>query len=131
MLLQGTDGLHKATLKVGTDTHDLTGCLHLGSKCSLCADEFIKWQSRHLNDTVVQHRLEACIGLLGNCIFDLIQCISQGNLCCYLCDRIASCLRSQRGRTAYTRVYLDNTVLKARRMQGVLYVAASSDASAH
>ena len=31
MLLQGTDGLHQTTFEIGTDAHDLTGCLHLGS----------------------------------------------------------------------------------------------------
>ena len=127
MLLQRTDGFHKATLKAVTDTHDLSGRFHLCGQCSFCADEFIKWQTRHLNDTIVQHRLKACHSLSGNCIFDLIQCISDGNLCSHLCNRITSCLRSQCRRTAYTRVYLDHTVLKALRMKSKLYVTSSGD----
>ena len=53
MLLQGTDSLHESALEVGADAHDLTGCLHLGSQGTLCADEFIERKSRHLDYAVV------------------------------------------------------------------------------
>ena len=53
MLLQGTDSLHESALEVGADAHDLTGCLHLSSQGTLCADEFIERKSRHLDYAVV------------------------------------------------------------------------------
>ena len=81
MLLQRTDGFHKTALEIITDTHNLTGCLHLCGQGSLCTDEFIKRKTRHLDNAVVQHRLEACHGLSGNGIFNLIQRITNGDLC--------------------------------------------------
>ena len=53
VLLQGADGFHECALEVGADTHNLTGCLHLGSQGTFCADEFIERKSRHFYDTVV------------------------------------------------------------------------------
>ena len=127
MLLQRTDSLHQRSLKVIADTHDLSCSLHLGSQSPLGADKFVKGQSWDLYYAVIQHRLEAGICFAGNSIFDLIQGISQGNLCSHLSDRISCSLGSQGGRTGYTGIYLDNTVFKAVRVQGILHVTASGD----
>ena len=127
VLLQRTDSFHECTLKVMADTHNLTGSFHLSSQCSLSCDEFIKWKSRDLDYTVVKHRLETCVCLACDRIRDLIEGISKSDLCCNFGDRVTGCLTCQCGRTAYTRVYLDNTVLEALRMKGVLYVTSTCD----
>ena len=72
VLLQGTDGLHKAALKAGADTHDLAGGLHLGSQTVAGVDEFIKGKTRHLHDYIVQHGLKAGVGFFRYGIFDLV-----------------------------------------------------------
>ena len=111
MLLQGTDGLHQCSLEVIADTHNLTGCLHLCGQSTFCSDKFI----------------EAGIGLVGNGIFDLIQSKAQCDLRCYLRNGVTGRLTCQCGRTADTRIHLDNTIFKAGGMQCKLYVTSTGD----
>ena len=127
MLLQRTDCFHKCTFKVITDTHNFSGCFHLCCQCTFCTDKFIKWKSRDLYNAIVKHWLETCIGLLRNCILNLIQCISKCDLCSNFRNWISGCFGSQCRRTAYTRIYLDNTVLKCVRIQRILYVTSSGN----
>ena len=116
VLLQGTDCFHQRAFKIIADAHDLSGCLHLSGQGTFCADKFIERQTRDFYNTVIQHRLEACVGFSGNGIRDFIQRIAKCDLCSNLCNRITGCFGSQRGRTADTRVYLDNAVLEAVRI---------------
>ena len=127
MLFQGTKCLHKCTLEVRTDTHNLTGCLHLRRQLAACLDELIERKSRHLNYNIIKCRLKACICLTCDSIFNLIQIISKCNLRSHLRNRISGCLRSKCRRTAYPRVYLDYTIFKCRRMQCKLYVTSPLD----
>ena len=127
MLFQGTDGLHQRAFKVICNTHNLSGCLHLGGQRPFCRNKLIKGQTGQLHHTVVQCGFKACVGLSGNCVFDFIQCVAQGNLGRHLGDRITCSLACQRGRTADTGVDLDHAVFKAHRMQGKLDVAAACD----
>ena len=127
MLFQGTNGFHQAALEVGADAHHLSGGLHLGSQGALGADEFIKWKPWHLDHTVVQHRLKACVCFFCNRVLDLIQGVAQGDLGRHLGNGVSGGLAGQSGRTAHTRVYLDHAVLKAVRVQGVLHIAAAGD----
>ncbi len=127
MLLKGTDCLHQGTLEVIGNGHDFAGSLHLSGQCSLCSDELIERQSGNLNYNIVKHRLETCIGLPGNCILDLIQVVSKGNLRCNLSDGITSRLRCQCRGSGYTRVHFDNAVLEGIRIQRILNVTSTSD----
>ncbi len=102
MLLQRTDYFYKSSRATNSIT---SGSFHLCRQRSLCTDKFIERKSRHLNNTVVKHWLETCISFLCNCILDLVQCISKGNLCSNFCDRVSCRFGSQCRRTAYTRVY--------------------------
>ena len=83
--------------------HNLSGCFHLSRKSSLCTDKLIKWKTRNLYNYIIKHWLETCVGLLCDCILDLIQIISKSDLCRNFGDRVSCCLRSKCGRTAYTR----------------------------
>ena len=127
VLLEGTDGLHEAALEVVCNRHHLTGRLHLGAESVLCGDELIERKTRHLDNTVVEHRLEGCVGLTGNGILDLVEGVAQCDLCGYLRDRVTGRLRCEGGGSGYTRVYLDDAVLEALRIQGILYVTAAGD----
>ena len=128
MLFQRTDSLHQGTLEVVADTHNLAGSFHLCGQGTFGTDKLIKGQTRDLDYTVVQHGFKAGVGLSGDGIGNLIQGVTQSNLGCNLGDGITGSLGSQCGRTAYTGVDLDNTVFKAVRMQGILYVTAAGDA---
>ena len=125
MLLQGTDCLHQRTFKISADAHNLARRLHLRRQRPLCRNKFIKRKSRKLDNTIIQCRLKACIRFSRNGIFDFIQRIAQRDLCCNLGYRIAGRLTCQCRRTADTGIYLDDTVFKAGRMQGKLYITAA------
>ena len=127
MLLERANRLHERTLKVRADGHDLTGRLHLRAERVLCRDEFIEGQARHLDHAVVEHGLKRRVGLLGHRVLNLIQGVAERNLRRNLCDRITGRLRSERRGTADARVHLNDTVLKAVRIQRVLHVAAAGD----
>ena len=127
MLFQRTDSFHERALEVVTDTHNFTGCFHLSCQGSLCSDKFIEWKSRNLNYTVIKHRLKTCICFSCNSIRDFIQCITQGDLCSNFGNRITGSLTCQCGRSAYTWIYLDNTIFKALRMKSILYVTSTCD----
>ena len=127
VLLQRTDCFHQGTFEVMADTHNLTGRFHLSSKSSLCSDKFIEWKSWDFNYAVVKHWLETCICFSCDCIRDLIQCVTQSDLCCNFCDRVTSCLTCKCRGTAYTWVNLDNAVFKAVRFQSVLNVTSACD----
>ena len=125
MLFQRTNCLHQSTLEVIADTHNLSSCLHLCCQCSLGTDKLIKWKSWNLNNAVIQHWFKAGIRFSCDCIWNFIQRISQRNLRSDLRDRISGCLRSQCRRTAYTRIYLNHAILKAFRIQCILYVTST------
>ena len=127
MLLQRADRLHERSFKIIADAHDLSGRLHLSRQRPLGADELVKRQTRKLYDYIVQHRLKACVSFLRNCILNLIQCIAKGDLCRHLGDRVSCRLGRQSGRTADTRIHLDDTVFKGIRIQRVLHVTSAGN----
>ena len=126
--LTAANGLHQRALKGVVDGHDLTGGLHLGAEGVVRVDELVERPARELDDTVVEGRLEAGLGLAGDGVRDLVQTVADRDLCRYLCDRVAGRLGSQCGGTGNTRVYLDNGVLEGFRIERVLHVAAALDA---
>ena len=127
MLLQRADGLHERAFKIVADTHDLAGRLHLCGQRALGRDELIKRQAREFDDAVIERGLEAGEGLARNRIADLVECIAERDLGRHLGDRISRRLRGERGGTRHTGIDLDDTVLKARRMQRKLNIAAAGD----
>ena len=94
-------------------------------RVALCVDELIERPLRELDHHIVERGLEACVGLAGYGVDDLVECIADGDLRRDLCDRIAGRLGGQCGGTGNTRVDLDDGVLKARRVQRELAVAAA------
>ncbi len=92
MLFKRTQRLHKRTLKISADAHNLACCFHLCSKCPFSLYKFIKWKAWYLYHNIVKCRLKAGICLACNSIWYLIKCIPKRNLCRHLCNRIACCL---------------------------------------
>ena len=127
MLFQRADRFHQSSLKVAADAHYLAGSFHLSGERSLGCDKLVKRQTGNLHHAVVQHGFETCVGLARNRVGDLVQCVSQGDLRRNLGDGISGSLTCQRGRTAYTGIYFDDTVLKAVGMKGVLNVTSAGD----
>ena len=128
MLFQGTDRFHKSALKIAADAHDFSGCLHLGGQSSLGRNKFIERQTGNFYHAVIQHRFKVCVGFSCNCIWNLIQGIAQSDLGRHLCNGISCRFAGKSRRTADTGIHLDNAVLEAVRVEGILHVAASGDA---
>ncbi len=78
VILEGTDGFQQTFLKGTSDTHNLTGCLHLGAQYIGSIRKFVKRETGHLRNHIVKSRFEAgrCIGKL-----DFIQIHTNRNLC--------------------------------------------------
>ena len=123
--LTAANGLHQRALKGVVDGHDLTGGLHLGAEGVVRVNELVERPARELDNAVVEGRLEARLGLAGNGVGDLVQTVADGDLCRYLCNRVAGCLGSQCRGTGNTRVYLNYGVLEGFRVERVLHVAAA------
>ena len=128
VLLKGAYRLHECALKVRADCHDLTGRFHLRAERVLRRNKLVEGQARHLDHAVVEHGLKGSVGLLGHRVLDFIQGVAERNLRRDLCNRVAGRLRSERRGTADARVHLNDTVLKAVRIQRVLHIAAAGDA---
>ncbi len=107
--------------------HDFTGRFHLRTQPAVGGDKFIERPARNLCNDIVQRRLEAGVRLLGNRVFQLIQRIADGNLRRHLRDRIAGRFGRQRGGTAHARVYLNDIVLEAVRVERQLHVTSALD----
>ncbi len=70
----------------------------------------------------------AGLRLLRHRVDDLVQVVADGNLARHLGDRVAGRLRRQRRRTAHPRIYLNDIVFRAVRVEGILHIAAAFDA---
>ena len=127
MLLQRTDRLHQRALKIITNAHHFARGLHLGGQRALCRDKFIERKSRYLYHTIIQRGLKACIGFVGDGVFDFIQGKSQRNLGRHLGNGISGGLGCKRGGAAHTGIHLNHTIFKAGRMQRKLHIAPSGN----
>ena len=126
--LRAADGLHQCHLKAGSDGHDLTGSLHLGTQLAAGVGKLVEGPLGHLHHDVVDGRLKAGAGLAGDVIFDLVQRVAKGDLRGDLGDRITGGLGGQGGGAADAGIHLNDRVLKAVRVQRQLHIAAAHDA---
>ena len=122
---QATHSLQHGGFHGALNSHNFAGSLHLGAQGAVGGNKFIKGPTGEFQNDVVDGGLEASLGLLGNSVFDFVQIIAHSNLTGNLCDRIAGCLGSQSGGTAYTGVNLDNIVVFRIGIQCQLYIAAT------
>ena len=79
-----------------SDCHNLTDGLHLGSQFFVYTFEFFKIESWDLGHHVINGRLKARRCGTGHVVFQFVQRVSNSQLRCHLCDRIARGLRRQR-----------------------------------
>ena len=127
MLFQGADSLHQGSLEVVADAHDLAGGFHLGRQGPFCADKFVERQAGDLYHAVIQHGLKTGIRLPSDGVGNFIQCVAQGNLGRHLGDGVTGGFGSQGRGTAHPGIYLNHTILKTLRMEGILHVAAAGN----
>ena len=94
--------------EVAAHRHRLADRLHRGGQRGVGAGELLEREPRRLDDDVVQRRLEAGRGFLGDVVDDLVEGVADGQLGGDLGDREAGGLRRQRRRPRHPRVHLDD-----------------------
>ena len=88
-------------------------------------DKFVERELRHFYNYVVQNRFKAGLCLFCYKVWNFIQGKAYGDERGDLGDWIAGGLARERRRSADSRVDLDDSILKAVRVQGELAVTAS------
>ena len=96
LLLQRAHGLLKCFGEVTAQRHCLTHRFHGGGEGWISGGELLERETRHLNDHIVEGRLERCGCLLGNIVRNLIQGVAQREFSCDLSDREPGCFGSER-----------------------------------
>jgi len=118
------DGL----FKVATDGHYLSDALHAGAKLLVHAAEFGEIPARNLANHIVEGRLEECRRGLGDRVFQLEQSVTHTQLGSHESQRIPRGLGGKGRRAAQAGVHLDDTVVFAVRIEGILHVTFAHDA---
>src|SRR3990172_4187029 len=90
------------------DSHRLAHRLHLRAERLIGAGELLEGEARKLDHDVVERRLEARGGRLGEVVGDLVERVTDRELGGHLGDRVAGRLGRERRGTRDPRVHLDH-----------------------
>ena len=119
---QHSTSLLQCFLELAADRHHLPDALHLASETGRDTTELLQVPPRHLDDAVVESRLEAGRGDLGDGVGNIDETVSQCQFCRDKGEWIAGRLRSQGRRPGKARIDLDDPVLVTLRVQSKLHV---------
>ena len=111
--------------EVASDRHRLADALHGGREDRICLRELLECEPRHLDDDVVQGRLEAGGRLASDVVRNLVEGVADRETCSDLGDREAGRLRCERRGPRHTRVHLDDDHAAIARVDRELDIAAS------
>ena len=106
--LQRPHHLAQCLDEVAAQRHRLADRLHRGRQRGIGAGELLEREPRRLDDDVVESRLEAGRGFLGDVVEDLVEGVADRELGGDLGDREASRLGRQRRGARHPRVHLDH-----------------------
>lgn len=123
-----TNSLLERFFKGTTDSHNFTDRLHGTANVALDVLELGKIPAGDLGHNVVQRRLKVGCSGLGNGVRQLGKRVTETNLGSCVSKRVASSLGSESRRSRKTGIDLNDTVVEAVRLQGVLDVAFTNDA---
>jgi len=110
--------------EVAAQRHRLADALHRRRQGRVGGGELLEREPRHLDDDIVQGRLEGRRRLLGDVVGDLVKGVADRHLRGDLGDREAGRLRGQRRRARDPRVHLDDDDPAVVRVDCELDVAA-------
>mmetsp|Transcript_12244 Transcript_12244/g.26463 ORF Transcript_12244/g.26463 Transcript_12244/m.26463 type:complete len:392 (+) Transcript_12244:464-1639(+) len=117
-----------ALLERAADRHHLADRLHRRADLARDALELGQVPARHLDDDVVERRLEARGGRLGDRVGQVRQQLAQRELGGDEGERVARRLGGERRGAREARVHLDNAVVLRVGVERVLDVALADDA---
>ena len=124
-VLQRAHGLAEGLLKGAADGHDLAHGLHARGERGVGALKLLEGKARNLDDAVVDRGLKASGRGLGDVVDDLVERVAHGQARGGLGDGEARGLGGKRGRTAHTRVHLDDDQAAGVGVHGKLHVGAA------
>ena len=99
----------------------------MSTQCAVRQIKFFKWPTWEFSYHIIKCWFKASFCFACYSICNLIQCHANCNFCSYLRDWISCCFRCQCRGTRYTRVYFDNDIFVAIRIQCILYVTTTFD----
>ena len=123
--LKRADGLQVRLLEGASDCHCLAHGLHLRAETFVCTWEFLEREARHLDDDIIERRLEAGGRHFGDVVLQLVERIAHGEKGGDLRDREARRLRGERGGARDARVHLDDDAPPRLRVYRPLDVRAA------
>ena len=121
--LGGAEGLLQGLGEVATDRHRLTDRLHRRRQGRVGGGELLEGEARHLDDDVVERRLEARRSLARDVVGHLVEGVADGHLGGDLRDREAGGLGGERGGARDAGVHLDDDHPAVGRVDRELDVA--------
>ena len=110
------------------DGHHLTHRLHAGAQLLVHATELREVPARNLTYYVVQSRLKEGAGGLGHAVVQFKQSVAHAQLGSDEGQRITCGFRCEGRRTAESSVDLNDTIILAPRVEGILHVTLADDA---
>lgn len=122
------DGLLEGLFKGTADSHDLADGLHGAANVALDVLELGKIPSGHLGDDVVEGGLKVGGGCLCDGVGQLGEAVAEANLGGGVGEGVAGGLGGEGGGAGETGVDLDDAVVEAVGLEGVLDVALADDA---
>ena len=124
-VFKGAKRFSERFLEGAADGHDLADRLHAGRERVVGALELLEREARHLDDAVVDGRLEARGRRLRDVVHDLVERVAHCELRRGLGNREARRLGSERGGARHARVHLDDDHAARLRVDGELHVRAA------
>ena len=118
-------GLGERLGEGAADAHRLADRLHLRAERPVGAGELLEREARHLDDHVVERRLEARRRRAGQVVRDLVERVADRELRRDLGDRVAGRLRRERRGARDARVHLDHAQLAGLALARELDVRAA------
>ena len=115
-------------LEGASDSHNLADRLHRRADFLADADEFVEVPTRDFHHAVVQRRFKASRSYLCDSVFEFVETVSETEFGGDECKRVARCLGCQCRRAREPCVDLDDAVVLAVGVEGVLYVTFAHDA---
>ena len=105
--------------------HRLADAAHLRAEGVAGSIEFLESPTRNLRHHVVDRWFEARRSLLGDVVGNLIEGVTNGQLCGDLGDRESGCLRCQCRRTRHTWIHFDDYLIAVLWIHGKLHIGAA------